>query len=31
MTDFLMRDDAPLTEEEWKRLDEAVVSVASRL
>ena len=26
--DFLGRDDSPLTEEEWKQIDEAVVSVA---
>jgi uncharacterized linocin/CFP29 family protein len=31
VTDFLMRDDAPLTGEEWERLDDVVVSVASRL
>ncbi|MGC9469313.1 MAG: family 1 encapsulin nanocompartment shell protein [Anaerolineae bacterium] len=28
MSDYLMRDDAPLTEEEWANLDETVVSTA---
>jgi uncharacterized linocin/CFP29 family protein len=28
MGDFLMRDDAPLTDEEWERLDELVVEAA---
>jgi uncharacterized linocin/CFP29 family protein len=31
MMDYLMRDDAPLTEAEWERLDELVVSTARRL
>lgn len=31
MSDFLMRDEAPLTEEEWARLDETVVNVARQL
>ena len=31
MMDYLMRDDAPLTQEEWERLDEVVVSMARRL
>ncbi len=31
MSDFLMRDDAPLGEEEWKQLDEMVVSAARRV
>jgi uncharacterized linocin/CFP29 family protein len=29
--DYLMRDDAPLTEAEWERLDELAVSTARRL
>jgi uncharacterized linocin/CFP29 family protein len=29
--DYLMRDDAPLTREEWERLDKVVVSTARRL
>jgi uncharacterized linocin/CFP29 family protein len=28
MSDFLMREDAPLTDEEWERLDESVVKAA---
>lgn len=28
MSDFLMREDAPLTEKDWERLDEAVVKAA---
>jgi uncharacterized linocin/CFP29 family protein len=31
MSDFLMRDDAPLTAEEWAKLDEVVVGVAKKL
>jgi uncharacterized linocin/CFP29 family protein len=31
MGDYLMRDDAPLTEKEWERLDEMVVSAARRV
>jgi len=31
MDDFLMRDDAPLTAEEWARLDEAVVAAAKKV
>ncbi len=31
MPDFLMRDDAPLTAEEWEKLDELVVSAAGTL
>jgi uncharacterized linocin/CFP29 family protein len=31
MPDFLMRDDAPLTKEEWGKIDELVVGVARRL
>ena len=31
MSDFLMRDDAPLTTEEWAKLDEMVVGVAKKL
>jgi uncharacterized linocin/CFP29 family protein len=31
MGDYLMRDDAPLTEKEWGRLDEMVVSAARRV
>jgi uncharacterized linocin/CFP29 family protein len=31
MSDYLMRDDAPLTEKEWERLDETVVSAARRV
>ena len=31
MSDYLMRDDAPLTGEEWKRLDKLVVSAARRM
>ena len=31
MGDFLMRNDAPLSEEEWKRLDDMVVSAARRV
>ncbi len=30
MQDFLMRDQAPLTDEEWHRIDDAVISVARR-
>lgn len=31
MTDYLMRDGAPLTAEEWEKLDQLVVSAASTL
>jgi uncharacterized linocin/CFP29 family protein len=31
MSDYLMRDDAPLTEKEWERLDDVVVSAARRV
>lgn len=31
MSDYLMRDDAPLSAEEWKQLDETVVSAARRV
>ena len=31
MTDYLMRDDAPVSAEEWKRIDELVVSTARQL
>mgnify|MGYP005833297917 CR=1 FL=1 len=31
MDDFLMRDDAPLTTEEWARLDDVVVAAAKKL
>lgn len=30
MADYLMRDEAPLTQEEWERLDRTVVEVARR-
>lgn len=30
MTDFLMRENAPLTGEEWEKLDELVVGIARR-
>jgi len=31
MSDYLMRDDAPFSDEEWEKLDELVVSVARKL
>jgi len=31
MNDFLMRDEAPLTAEEWAKIDETVVAVAKKL
>jgi len=31
MADFLMRDDAPLTKEEWEKLDELVVEQARKI
>lgn len=31
MTDFLMREDAPLSAEEWSQIDAAVVGVAKKL
>ena len=31
MSDYLMRDDAPLTKQEWERLDETVISAARRV
>jgi uncharacterized linocin/CFP29 family protein len=31
MSDYLMRDDAPLSDEEWAKLDELVVDVARKL
>ena len=31
MVDFLMRDDAPLSEQEWAKLDEVVVGTARKL
>lgn len=31
MADFLMRDDAPLTEEEWGKIDELVVETARKI
>ena len=30
MSEFLMRDDAPLTEGEWERLDSVVEGAATR-
>jgi len=30
MADYLMRDDAPLSDAEWEKLDERVASVASK-
>ena len=31
MSDYLMRDDAPFSDEEWEKLDELVVDVARKL
>jgi uncharacterized linocin/CFP29 family protein len=31
MSDYLMRDDAPFSDEEWEKLDELVVGVARKL
>lgn len=31
MTDYLMRDDAPLSENEWQKLDTTVTAVASQM
>ena len=31
MTDYLMRDDAPLSKDQWQQLDELVVSTARHL
>jgi len=31
MADYLMRDDAPLSESEWQKLDKTVVTVASQI
>jgi uncharacterized linocin/CFP29 family protein len=31
MPDFLMRDDAPLTKEEWEKIDELAVGTAGQL
>jgi uncharacterized linocin/CFP29 family protein len=31
MSDYLMRDDAPFSDEEWEKLDELVVNVARKL
>jgi uncharacterized linocin/CFP29 family protein len=31
MADYLMRDDAPLSDGEWEKLDDTVISVARRL